>query len=349
MNGLLEELLHDLGTPPLRLEVHLGGPAGRSIGAWGLFAEVRKCSLDGANGYPPVLDFGIGGGLVFERTTAARRNVDGAATAVESVCTLASATKVSYSSWVIASCEGVETDSFFACPEGAFVAVPGAALAVVAGREAVVLAEGARDERVVPRVVGCEASAAGREVRGRFAAVEEEGASDDLEDTFPGGDRIAEPAIAGVLRAAGFLFSSPDVTDDSSGSASDAVDLEANPPLLAADPGAGRVGGLFKLDPTVPVRDMELDEGFDALIEGRAVLAAAAGRRAPTVAVPPVVVGRRGGTASLPAEPNCEAILRRTDDVGVEGGGSFLRCGLPSEVLGGASASLPPSIVYDRI
>jgi hypothetical protein len=226
--------------------------------------------------------------------------------------------------------------------------VPGAALAVVVGRAAVVFEEEASEERPVARVVECEASAMGRVVKGRFAAVEEEGASDDLESAFPGGDRIA-PVAAGILREAGFLFSSPEVTDESSGSASEAVDLEVNPPLLAADPGTGRVGGLFRLDPTVLVRETELDDGFDALNEGRAVLAAAAGRRAPTVAVPLVVVGRRGGTASLPAELDCEAILRRTEDVGVEGGGSFLRCGLPSEVLGGASASLAPSIVKNLL
>ena len=80
----------------------------------------------------------------------------------------------------------------------------------------------------------------------------------------------------------------------------------------------------------VLVREVELESGFDAVGEGRALVDDAAGRRAPTVAVPPVVVGRRGGTASLePEEGALEAILRRMDEVGVEGVGSFFCCGLP--------------------
>jgi hypothetical protein len=229
-------------------------------------------------------------------------------------------------------------DSFFACPIGALVAVPGAALVVVDGRAlVVVLVEEASDARGVARVV--EASAAGRVVRGRFAVVVE-GARDCLElvVVFPGDARVAAAAVPGVLRTAvAFLFSSPEVTEDRSGSASDAVALELIPGLLAAVPGTGRVGGLFRLDPTVLTRDVELVAGLDAVVEARAVLVDVVGRRAPTVAVLLAVVGRRGGTASLLAEePALEAILRRTDDVGVEGAGNFFRRG----VLGGPSWSL---------
>ena len=222
----------------------------------------------------------------------------------------------------------VDAESFFVCPSGAFAAVPGAALVVVEGRAPVVLVDDASDARGLARV---EASAAGRVVRGRLAPAVVEGAIDCLDVVLPGDDRVAALGNAGVLRTVGFLFSSPDVTEDRSGSASEAVDLEAKPVLLAADAGAGRVGGLFKLDPTVLAREVALDSGFDAVaVEARALLVAAAGRRALAVTLPLAAVGRRGGMASLLAEPALEAILRRTDDVGVEGAGSFFRCGLPA-------------------
>lgn len=225
----------------------------------------------------------------------------------------------------------------------ALVVVPGATRVVVEGRAPVVLVDEASDARGVARAV--EASAAGRVVRGRFAPVVVEGAIDCRDVVFPGDERVAAPGTTGVLRTVGFRFSSPDVTDESSGSASDAVGFGVSPVLLAADPGVGRVGGLFRLEPTVLAREVALDSGFDAVaVDARALLVdAAVGRRAPTVAVPLAAVGLRGGTASLPAEPAFEAILRRTDDVGVEGAGSFLRCGLPGGaalVLEGASASL---------
>lgn len=216
----------------------------------------------------------------------------------------------------------VDTESFFACPTGA-LAAPGAALVVVEGLVPVVLVEGANDARGVARVV--EASAAGRVVSGRFAPAVAEGASDCLDVVLPGDDRVAALGNAGVLRAVDRLFSSPEVTDDNSGSASDAVALEDTPALLAAEPGAGRVGGLFRLDPRVLTREDALVGGFDALdVEALAVPVAAAGRRALAVVLAPAAAGRRGGTGSLLAEAALEAILRRTDDAGVEGAGSFL-------------------------
>jgi hypothetical protein len=194
----------------------------------------------------------------------------------------------------------------------------------------VVRVDEASDARGDARVVG--ASAAGRVVRGRFAApVVLEGAMDCRDVGFPGDARVVVVA-AGVRRtAAGFLFSSPDVTDDSSGSASDAVDREVRPVRLTAAPATGRVGGLFRLDPVVPTRDVELVVGLDALAGARAVLVDTVGRRAPTGAVPlDVVVGRRGGTPSLLAEAAFEAILRRREDVGVEGAGNFFSSELPA-------------------
>jgi hypothetical protein len=223
-------------------------------------------------------------------------------------------------------------DSFFACPADGFVAVPGTALVVVVveGRAPDVRVEEASDARGVMRVV--DASAAGRVVRGRFAVAFVEGAMDCREVVLPGDDLVAPAAVPGVLRTAvGFLFSSPEVTEDNSGSASDAVALELIPARLGAVPGTGRVGGLLRLDPTVLTRDVELVVGFDAVVEVRAALVVdAVGRRAPTAAVLlVVVVGRRGGIGSLLAEePALDAILRRTDDVGVEGAGNFFRSGL---------------------
>lgn len=202
----------------------------------------------------------------------------------------------------------------------------GAALDVVAGREAVVLVDDASDARGAAREV--EVSAAGRVVRGRFAVVVDEGASEALGVVLPGDDRVVAAGTAGVLRTVGFLFSSPDVTEDRSGSASDDAVLLANAVLLTAVPGAGRVGGLFKLDPTVLVRAVALASGFDA-VEARVVEAAAAGRRAPAAAVLLVAAGRRGGTGSLgPGAGALEAMVRRAVDVGVEGAVDFFRCGL---------------------
>jgi hypothetical protein len=160
-------------------------------------------------------------------------------------------------------------DNFFTCPVGVLVAVAGAALVVVDGRAlVVVLVEDASDARGVARVV--DASAAGRVVRGRFAVVVE-GAIDCLElvVVFPGDARVAAVVVPGVLRTVvAFLVSSPEVTEDRSGSASDAVARELIPGLLAAVPGTGRVGGLLRLDPTVLTREVEPVVGFDAAALG---------------------------------------------------------------------------------
>jgi hypothetical protein len=222
--------------------------------------------------------------------------------------------------------DGAETESFFACPTGTFGVVPGARAAAI-GRVVANFEEEASDARGVALVVA--ASPFGRVVKGLFAVVVVlvvvGGAMDCLDVGFPGDTLGVVPAAIGVLRTAGCLFSSPDVTDDRSGSASD-VPLDVKPGLLAVS-GAGRVGGLLKLPPTALVRDVELVSGLDALVEVRALLVdAAAGRRALAVVLA-ITVGLRGGTASFEPELGAfEAILRLTDEVGVEGAGSFLGC-----------------------
>lgn len=246
---------------------------------------------------------------------------------------------------------------FLACVAEALAVVPApAAVRVVLGRAAVVLVvEGARDDRGAVRDVGV--SPAARAVTGRLAVpVLLDGAIEDLLSVvvvLPG-DRVAAAEASVVLRADGFLFSSPEVIEPISGSASEAADLEANPVLLAAVPGAGRVGGLLKLDPAVLARAVEEARGRDVVVEARdaVVDAGAAGRRAPAVAgVVPLEVAspRRGGTASclLAAdEVDDEGILRRAV-VDKEAGVVELFCFWGASAGGagwiGAGASLPLS------
>lgn len=203
------------------------------------------------------------------------------------------------------------TDGFFACDSGVRIAEPGAALVVVviAGRAVVVLRVDEESEaRGAVRDAG--PSTEGRVVRGRFTAAVVVEAAGRVVAGFAGDDLVAVLVANVVRRAVGFLFSSPDVTDDKSGSASDAVALWVRPAFLTTVPGAGRVGGLFKLDPVAGVRVVELESGFDAVEGARAVLVAAGRRAAP---VPTTAVGRRGGTGSL----ELEAILRRAGEAGV--------------------------------
>lgn len=186
---------------------------------------------------------------------------------------------------------------------------------VVDGRAVVVVrVDDDKDARGVARAAAL--STEGRVVRGRFAAVAVD-AVGRVVVVFAGEDLVAELEASVVRRAAGFLFSSPDVTDERSGSASEAVVLDANAGFRTTVPGAGRVGGLFKLDPAVDVRVVELEGGFDAVVAVRVVLDAA-GRRAAAPA-PMTVVGRRGGTGSFAVDEEFEAILRRAGEAGEAG------------------------------
>ena len=202
--------------------------------------------------------------------------------------------------------------------------------------------EGAREVRGA-RVVA--ASVAGRVVEGRFAvlvAVAVEDASEGLDAGLPGDGRVAVLAVTGVFRTVVgfFLPSSPDVTEDTSGSASEAV-LDEEIVLRAAVPGVGRVAGLFSVDPTVLVREVELEVGFVVLVVVRVVLVAGATGRRAAAAVVLATVGRRVAAASLAAgEGPFEAILRLTDEVGVEGAGSFFGTGLPAGKLSEAAFSM---------
>jgi hypothetical protein len=178
----------------------------------------------------------------------------------------------------------------------------------VGGRGAAGLAEAPSDVRGARAVDGSTLERA--VVAGRFADTIAEGAPVDLRSEtadFPGDVPVTDAASV-VLRPEGFLFSSPDVKEDRSGSASEAVvDLVVSPGRLAAVPGAGRVGGLFRLDPVVLVRIVELARGRGAVVEARGAVAVAVavvlvlatgGRRAPAVVVVPAA-GRRGGTCSF--------------------------------------------------
>ena len=235
------------------------------------------------------------------------------------------------------------TDGFFACDTGVLVVELGIVRDVGAGRAVVDLVEAARDVRGV--ALGAESAVVREEVRGRFAVVLV-GAMVDLRSVaavFPGDDLVATVEERVVRRAAGFLFSSPDVMDDRSGSASDVVDLEVNAVLLAAVPGAGRVGGLLRPDATVLVRALELVVVRDAVVEGRVAVedVDAAGRRAPNVVAPPA--GRRGGTLSGLEGP-VDAILFRWravvgEAVGVELFGGGASTADVSAGVGGAGAS----------
>jgi hypothetical protein len=228
-----------------------------------------------------------------------------------------------------------ETDDFFACEGAARGALLGAVdvAAAVDGRVDDVFVDDASDARGVALLVG--PSMEGRVVRGRFAAVVV--VVGRAAAVFPGEDRIAVPGVSVVLRAVGLLFSSPEVTEDRSGSASDAAaERDARPVFLAAVPGAGRVGGLFRLDPAVVVREAALGVVLDAVED---VFAArdddAAGRRA-GAEVPLAAVGRRGGIESFEVDDE-EAILRRAGDVVVVVGARPALCGVRSGLGAGAS------------
>lgn len=217
-----------------------------------------------------------------------------------------------------AGAAGADTDGFFAWAAGALVVAPGAALEVVVEGRAVValrVVEEDSEARGVVRDAG--PSTEGRVVAGRFAAVVV-AAAGRVVVGLAGDDLVAELAANVVRRTLGFLFSSPDVTEDRSGSASEAEAFEANPVLRTVVPGGGRVGGFPKLEPTVPAREVALVVGLVAVVAVRVVLEAA-GRRAAAV-TPAPTVGRRGGTGSLDVDEAFEAILRRVaGDAGVAG------------------------------
>ena len=179
---------------------------------------------------------------------------------------------------------------------------------MVAGR--VVVVGRVDDDNEVRGVARAGLSMEGRVVAGRFAAVAVEAAGRVVAGLA--GDALeAVLEASAVRRTEGLLFSSPDVTDERSGSVSEAEVLEANPVFRTDVPTAGRVGGLLRLEPTAPARAVEVVGTFDAVVVARAVLEEAAGLRA--VPAPMTVVGRRGGTVSLDVDGALEAIFRRAE------------------------------------
>lgn len=186
-----------------------------------------------------------------------------------------------------------EIDGFFACPSVLFAAVVDA-LVDVAGRVAAGLVPDAREARGAVRVA--EVSALVRDVAvGRLGAaavldgvmVERRSAA---EATFEGEDFDAVEDNKADIRLTwpltpSFLFSSPEVRDERSCSWSDVVlfEVEVRPVRRVPVAGAGRVGGLFRLDPSV--------EDLVVVVEGRVVVVAGRLAAAPVVAVDR---GRRG-------------------------------------------------------
>ena len=162
-----------------------------------------------------------------------------------------------------------------------------------------------------------EASVAVRDVAGRLGGAVADGASADLRSVTgalvldgradAAADRFDMRRAA--VAAPGFLFSSPEVRADRSGSGSDPEVLEAARVRLAAFPGTGRVGGLLRLEPTVLVR---VEEASGLTPSAFAAELDAGTERFADAAVDEAAVGRRG--AADPGLAEDDAAFFRTDD-----------------------------------
>ena len=229
-----------------------------------------------------------------------------------------------------------EIDGFFACPSVLFAAVVVDALVDVAGRVAAGLVPDAREARGAVRVA--EVSALVRDVAvGRLGAaavldgvmVERRSAA---EATFEGEDFDAVEDNKADIRLTwpltpSFLFSSPEVRDERSCSWSDVVlfEVEVRPVRRVPVAGTGRVGGLFRLDPSV--------EDLVVVVEGRVVVVAGRLAAAPVVAVDR---GRRGAAWSpFDAAVDAEGDIFFLGGVIVSGCGWALEA---SEVVDGAAS-----------
>lgn len=192
---------------------------------------------------------------------------------------------------------GAGTTGFFADEVEDLAVVEVAGVLVVATGRVAVDRAGAREVRGVVRLAG--ASAPVREVvAGLFAApvVEVTVGLLSVAVVLRGDVVIADEANVDFRPdrlLVGFLFSSPEVIEAKSGSWSEAVDLDAPRAVrLAVVPGAGRVGGLFKLDPRMLER-VEAVEGL-AVVDVLVEVVVVAGRFA-AAPVEEVANGRRGG------------------------------------------------------
>lgn len=237
-----------------------------------------------------------------------------------------------------------EIDGFFACPSVLFAAVVVGALVDVAGRVAAGLVPDAREARGAVRVA--EVSALVRDVAvGRLGAaavldgvmVERRSA---VEVTFEGEDFDAVEDDKADIRLVwpltpSFLFSSPEVRDERSCSWSDVelFEVEVRPVRRVPVAGAGRVGGLFKLNPNVEDLVAEAARGFVVVVEVRVVVVAGRLAAAPVVAVDR---GRRGAAWSP-----FDAAVDAEDDIFFFGGVVVSGCGWAveaSEVVDGAAS-----------
>jgi hypothetical protein len=190
-------------------------------------------------------------------------------------------------------------------------------VADVAGARAVVVGRTFEMREVRGAVLLAAGSAAAREVVvvGRLGAAVVDDTVGLLSAVvvFPG-ERVLVEEVNVDFRAAtllaGFLFSSPEVMDERSGSWSDAVDLDApRAVFLAVVPGAGRVGGLLRLDPSTLLRlVVVVEEGLDRVEDLAAVVEVVAGRFA-AAAVVELVNGRRGAAVAVLEDATGEDIF----------------------------------------
>ena len=226
-----------------------------------------------------------------------------------------------------------EIDGFFACPSVLFAVVVVGALVDVVGRVAAGLVPDAGEARGAVRVA--EVSALVRDVAvGRLGAaavldgvmVERRSA---VEATFEGEDFDAVEDKADIRLVwpltPSFLFSSPEVRDERSYSWSDVVlfEVEVRPVRRVPIAGAGRVGGLFRLDPSVEDLVAEA-RGFVVVVEGRVVVVAGRLAADPVVAVDR---GRRGAAWSP-----FDAAVDAEDNIFFFGGVVVSGCGWAVEV-----------------
>jgi hypothetical protein len=212
-------------------------------------------------------------------------------------------------------------DSFFACEtgvRGAVVArrgvVAAAAGRVVAGR--VVEADSEAREAAREGVV----SVLERDViPGRFVADVADSVDLRSAAVLVGVARAAALVTVGGRRAVGvdFFLSSPDVTDERSGSASDALALDVlggwvgrRARVLAA----GRAAGLVVVEAAAPMREAALAGDRVAAVEAFAfaLAALAVGRRTGWAPAVPPKVPRRGGAGPfvVAGEVDDEAMMR---------------------------------------
>jgi hypothetical protein len=219
-------------------------------------------------------------------------------------------------------------DIFFACEigvRGAVVARRGVVAAAAAGRVVagrVVEADSEAREAAREGVV----SVLERDVMpGRFVADVADSVALRSAAVLLGVARAAALVTVGGRRAVGvdFFLSSPDVTDERSGSASDALALGALEGWVgrrARVLAAGRAVGLVGVEAAAPMREAALAGERVAAVEAFAfaLAALAVGRRTGWAPAVPPKVPRRGGAVPfvVAGEGDDEAMMRRRAEGG---------------------------------